>query len=253
MQHAISLEVDGRTLRGMEHVPARNNGEQVPAVILFHGFTGTKLEPHRLFWKVSRALEAVGVASFRFDFSGSGESDGHFEDMTVSQEIREAGAILDFVRQDPRIDRDRISLLGLSLGGVVASILAADRPGDVHRLALLAPAGNIRDIVMMMARDISITSDTRVYDHGGNLVGMGFAEDVAVLDPYQRASAYTGPVLIVQGTADVTVPRQVAERYRDEVYSERAQLHLIEGANHTFDRSDWETDLIGAVVNFVRP
>src|ERR1700730_7492286 len=135
MQRAIELVYNGMTLRGMEHIPHASSNEKLPAVILFHGFTGNKLEPHRLFLKISRALEQLGFACFRFDFLGSGESDGNFEDMTVSKEISEGNAILDWVRSDPRIDKDKISLLGLSMGGLVASVIAGDRPEAIHKLA----------------------------------------------------------------------------------------------------------------------
>jgi len=135
------------TLRGMEHIPEKSLDEKVPAVILFHGFTGTKLEPHRLFLKISRALEKQGIASFRFDFLGSGESDGDFEEMTVSKEIEEAHAIVDFVKRDGRIDPSRIYLLGLSMGGLVASVVAGERPNDVAKLILMAPAGNMYELI----------------------------------------------------------------------------------------------------------
>ena len=87
------------------------------------------------------------MASFRFDFLGSGESDGNFEEMTASKEIAEANTILNFVKKDPRIDPNQVSLLGLSMGGLVASVLAGDRPDDIRRLALLAPAGNMYEII----------------------------------------------------------------------------------------------------------
>jgi pimeloyl-ACP methyl ester carboxylesterase len=142
VQKAIELVYRGQTLRGMEHVP-EVSGDKVPAVVLYHGFTGNKLEPHRMFLKISRALEESGVAAFRYDFLGSGESDGNFEEMTVSKEVAEAHAILDSVKQDPRIDPERVMLLGMSMGGLVASLVAGDRPADVAKLMLLCPAGDM--------------------------------------------------------------------------------------------------------------
>ena len=49
--------MDGKTLRGMYHLPA---GEEIsPRSFCFTG-SGTKLEPHRIFLKLSRRLEAAG-------------------------------------------------------------------------------------------------------------------------------------------------------------------------------------------------
>ena len=49
MQQAVELVVDGKTLRGMYHLPAGEGS--FPTVLLFHVFGGTKLEPHRIFLK----------------------------------------------------------------------------------------------------------------------------------------------------------------------------------------------------------
>ncbi|KLU63127.1 hypothetical protein CEB3_c04770 [Peptococcaceae bacterium CEB3] len=77
----------------MEHFPTDMSDEEIPAVILFHGFTGTKLEPHRLLLKISHALEKLGFASFRFDFLGSGESDGALVLYTRREILRLGAAV----------------------------------------------------------------------------------------------------------------------------------------------------------------
>ncbi|GMA64494.1 lysophospholipase [Alicyclobacillus fastidiosus] len=251
MQRAVTLEIDGMTLRGMEHVPDTASEEPVPAVILLHGFTGTKLEPHRIFLKISRALEERGIASFRFDFMGSGESDGNFEDMTASLEIRDAKAILEMVRNDSRILPDQVSLLGLSMGGFVAGITAGDLGDAVNKLILLAPAGNLRDIIQAAAAQNGVRSDVPYFDQGGNLVGRCLYDDVLEIDGFERAKPFRGPVLLLHGTADGTVPYQVSEKYRAEVFGERAILRLIDGADHTFNSTPWEREVIREIVTFM--
>ena len=57
---------------------------------------------------------------FRFDFSGSGESDGSFYDMTVSREEKEVEMIHDFAKMKYYVDKDRLYWIGHSLGGVLA-------------------------------------------------------------------------------------------------------------------------------------
>lgn len=252
LQKATTLDVHGLTLRGMEHVPDIASSESpVPAVILFHGFTGHKLEAHRFFWKMSCALEQEGIAAFRFDFSGSGESDGDFVDMTPSGEIREAKAILESVKADSRIDSTKVSLVGLSLGGFVAGATAGDLPDAVHSLVLLAPAGSFRESVYRMSQEYGVTPDQEAFDHAGNLVGKELRDDVMGIDVYARSKPYQGPVLIIHGTKDEAVPYQVSEKYRDEVYDGRAILNLIDGADHTFNNVEWESMVISSVVEFI--
>ena len=100
MQKAVEIESRNLTLRGMLHIPDNAPGK-VPVVCIFHGFTGTKVEPHFIFVKLSRRLEKTGIASLRFDFGGSGESDGDFEDMTILTELDDAKAILDYAKSCP--------------------------------------------------------------------------------------------------------------------------------------------------------
>lgn len=249
MQKAVECVVRGLTLRGMEHVPVSTEAK-LPAVILFHGFTGTKLEPHRIFLKISRALENLGVACFRFDFSGSGESDGNFEDMTLNTELEEASAILDWVRQDSRIDPHRISLLGLSMGGLVASLLAGDRPQDVHRLALLAPAGNMDQLIAHAMNAYGVHERMDVFDYAGNLIGRGFPESLQDMRVFERAKQFQGPVLLIHGTKDEAVPYQVSLKYQQDAYEGRAVLQILEGADHTFNTTPWEQTVIAHLEDF---
>lgn len=250
MQKAITLIHQEKTLRGMEHIPDSAQSP-IPAVILFHGFTGTKLEPHRLFLKISRALEQKGIASFRFDFLGSGESDGNFEEMTASKEIAEANTILTNVIKDPRIDPCHVSLIGLSMGGLVASVLAGDRPGDIDKLILLAPAGNMYEIIKDAAEACLANPGLKVVDYNGNLVGREFAEDLRTLDVFGRAQHYEGEVLLLHGTKDPTVPSFVSSMYQEQSYGGRAKIHLIADADHTFNRYEWETELIAEICSFI--
>lgn len=252
MQKAIELSYHGLTLRGMEHVPERRTeDEKLPAVILFHGFTGDKLEPHRFFLKMSRALEQAGLAAFRFDFLGSGESDGDFEDMTVSNEIGEAKAILRMVQEDPRIDPTRISLLGLSMGGLVAGVVAGEHPADIDRLVLMAPAGEMYPFVEKTLGDELHNPELVTYDLGGDLVGRAFAEDCKTLNVFARSAGYQGDVLLVHGTNDPVVPVQVSHLYQELSFGGRAMLHEIEGADHTFNKYEWEREAIETVCQFL--
>jgi fermentation-respiration switch protein FrsA (DUF1100 family) len=115
----VQFEVQGQRIYGMLHLPdvaAKNSGTKVPAVAMCHGFTGNRIEAHRLFVKAARYFAANGFAVLRFDFRGSGESEGDFEQVTVSDEIADALAALAFVRRQSVVDENRIGLIGLRRG-----------------------------------------------------------------------------------------------------------------------------------------
>ena len=187
MQTAVELEVNGLTLRGMLHRP--ENCQPSPMVVAYHGFTGQKTESHFLFVKLSRALAAAGLACLRFDFSGSGESDGDFAAMTFGGEIAEAKAVLDYARSLPFANPARIFLVGLSMGGAIASIVAGDEPAKTRAIVLLAPAGNMPALIearITPEAKAQLATEGRI-DIGGHWLGKEFCEELQAWAIYERA------------------------------------------------------------------
>jgi pimeloyl-ACP methyl ester carboxylesterase len=86
--HFVEFQSGRNTLRGMLHLPG-GPGRHA-CVMLCHSFTGNRLESHFLFVTIAPALDAAGLACLRFNFAGSGESDGDFVDMTTAGEVAAA-------------------------------------------------------------------------------------------------------------------------------------------------------------------
>src|SRR5690606_7224053 len=102
-------------IRGTVHIPEGFTGAR-PCLIFCHGFTANRDEPHFMFVKIARALEKIGVVSIRFDFLGSGESDGEFCDMTINTEVEDCKAVIAYAKSLEFIDENNINLLGFSKG-----------------------------------------------------------------------------------------------------------------------------------------
>ena len=251
MQKSVEIGSRGLTLRGMVHIP-QTTTEKVPMVCFFHGFTGNKMEPHFIFVKLSRMLEAKGIASVRFDFGGSGESDGDFADMTISKELEDAKVIFDFAKSLEGVDTTKIAVLGLSMGGAVASMLAGELKDEVQALCLWAAAGNMGELVMLgrSEEDLKAISKNGFYDVGGLLVGEEFLKDAQSLDIFKKATPYDKNVLLIHGDKDMAVPLSTSDRYL-EIYETRGSLHVIEGADHTFNNKEWEDEALEYTLGFL--
>jgi len=239
LERPVVLESHGQQMVGMLHLPQGKG--PFPAVAIYHGFTGTKVEPHRLFVKMARALMAAGIAAVRFDFRGSGDSEGDFADMTVSGEIADAIRVLDFLEEHEAVDAQRLGVLGLSMGGAVAASVAG-KDTRVKSLALWAAVAKF-DVFETEEELLAQARKQGWVDLNGNMLKYSFYEDARQQKPLDWARRFSGTALIVHGDADPTVPVAHADLYYDALAGTKEKF-IVPGADHTFNSQKWETAVI---------
>lgn len=227
MEQFAQFRVGGQRVYGMVHIP---DGEPPasgwPSVVMLHGFTGNRLEGHRLFPLFSRHLVPRGVASLRFDFRGSGESEGDFSEMTVAREVEDTEAAFAYLRGLPLLDPERVMGLGFSMGGLVAALAAEKvRP---HRLALWAPA--LPELWLGLLR--GGYAPPVIVDYGGWPLGREFLLEMPRVRPLEAAARWGGVARVFHGDADAVCPPAFGVRYAQALGCDAV---AIPGANHTFD------------------
>lgn len=136
LREAITLENNGEKIFGILHRPLHS--KKVPAVVICPGFAGNKCGKFRMFVTLGKALAKQGIAVLRFDYRGSGDSEGEFRDITLEGKTSDTEKCLEFLTNDPQIDTSRLGLLGRSLGGAIA-VLTARRMPIIKSLVLWAP------------------------------------------------------------------------------------------------------------------
>lgn len=124
-------------LFGMLHLPEQE--PPFPAVLMIHGLAGTKAGRHRLYVRLAEKLSQMGIATLRIDMRGCGDSEGDFRDITMEAQIRDAVMSLEFLAKHPLICKGRIGILGRSMGGAVA-VLVAEQARKMHALTLCSMA-----------------------------------------------------------------------------------------------------------------
>ncbi|MEU6859655.1 alpha/beta hydrolase [Glycomyces sp. NPDC046736] len=243
----LNVEHDGRTLRGVLHLPQPHR-EPVPAVVLCHGFGGNRMEFGNVFVHLSRRLAARGLAAVRFDFAGCGESDGDIADLTVSDQVDQVLAVVDQLSRHSALAARRVSLVGMSLGAIAASLAAAKCA--VQSLAMWAPPALA--LAATGPADEPTWDEIRqrgFRDHGGVPVHRKCIEDGFGIDAFADAAAYAGPVLFASGTEDPLVPGIVRDRYL-EVYGDRFEAHRFDGVGHAFETVPARERLLETTVEF---
>jgi len=207
-------------------------------VVLCHGFlSGKNSTTNRT---LTRLLNEQGLATFRFDFFGHGESDGPFENIMISLALHQTLAVLDLATAR---GYDRIGLVGSSFGGLVAILTAAQRR-DIACLALKCPvvdfAEELRSTFSPEELDQWQATDTIPNIIGGPdrvRLQYDFYEDCLKHIAYGPAERITVPTLIVQGEQDECVPPHQSRRLHDALRGPK-RLDLLPGADHQFTRGE---------------
>ncbi len=135
---SVVVENQGQKVFGILHLPKHKDGQKFPAVLFCHGLAGNKIGKHRVYVDLAYKLASEGIATLRFDYRGCGDSEGHFHDVTLSGHFSDALAFLDYLKQHPNIDSQRLGLFGRSFGGAVA-VKAAAESASVRSLVLWCP------------------------------------------------------------------------------------------------------------------
>lgn len=121
---------DGDKLGARLDLPS--SGEPHAYALFAHCFTCSK--NLRAVGHISRALTEAGIAVFRFDFTGLGESEGDFADTNFSSNIADLVAAADYLASQHRAPK---LLIGHSLGG--AAVLQA--AGQIESAVAVATIG----------------------------------------------------------------------------------------------------------------
>lgn len=240
----------GKLLRGMIHQPASVRGPR-PAVIFLHGFTGDRMESHWIFIKCARALARQGIASLRFDFYGSGESDGTFYEATLQSEIADARAAVRLMQQQKGFDAARLGICGLSLGGCVAACIA---PAAKARALVLWSAVAHPAILQNLSEKFGKASPNHpgAFEYDAREISERFLRDAAKVNPLQGVRRFRRPTLIIHPGKDKSVPRSHAQDFLQASKAEVKKKVIVPGADHTYTSIAWESEAIGRTVEWFK-
>lgn len=215
--------------------------KQAPVIIFSHGFGGT----HMFGEAYAQALAPMGYAVYCYDFCGGSNmsrSEGETSQMSIFTEAEDLKAVMDGLCQLEYIDPAHIILVGESQGGMVSSLVAAQRKDQVERLILIYPAFCIKDDWVKMYPTLDDMPE--VVDFWGIKLGHAYLEGLYDLDVYETIRGYEGPVSIFHGDQDPVVNLSYSERAQ-EAYK-NATLTVLPGEGHGFS-PDAQAQVIGAI------
>jgi pimeloyl-ACP methyl ester carboxylesterase len=218
-----------------------------PGVVFLGGFrsdmTGTKAQ------YLEDWARAEGRAFLRFDYSGHGQSSGEFEQGAIGDWAADAMAAVSRLTAGPQV------LVGSSMGGWIALLLAREMPGKVAGLVTIAAAPDFTEDSMWAGFD----ADQRaVLEEVGKIALPSEYGDPLVITRrliedgrdnlvLRAPLPLPFPVRMLQGTADADVDMAVALRLLAHVTGDNIRLTLVKGADHRFSDPAC-LDLIAAAI-----
>ena len=219
--------------------------KEAPLLVVSHGIGSN----HRSGAPYAEALVRQGYAVYCYDFCGGGrasKSDGKTSDMSIFTEEKDLEAVIDGFRNVKGIKKGKVTLLGISQGGMVSALYAGDNPKKVEKLVLVYPALCIKDD--WVTKYPRITDMPEVVNSFGMQLGRAYVEGLYDLDVYGRISRFTGKVQIIHGDQDRLVPVSYSEKaheaYRNSVFK------VMPGAGHGF-RGKVQEEAIEIIKDFL--
>ncbi len=119
-------------------LPAKSaRGEELPLVVLCHGFTGNR-QGDGHFAPLAEDLAAHGIATVRLDFAGCGESTEPYANYTLANMAADVDSVIGYMQAT--YGTGKTALVGHSMGGRLASLYPQLGQYPVTALALWSPA-----------------------------------------------------------------------------------------------------------------
>jgi len=255
LETPVVFHNNGEQIVGVFHHAQNASAARTPAVVFLHGFTGNKVEVRRVFVRTARALAARGIASLRFDFRGSGDSEGEFSQMRVSGLFADALTAFQYLKEQPGIDSNRVGVIGFSMGGMVASQLLSKESG-IKAAVLWSPVAHPGSLIEDLDNWSTGGGRRGLIDLGGWTVSRAFVEEYAKASPIQwiSESKIRAPILLIHGSEDESVPVDHSFDYEQafKTAGSRVQLKVLEGAGHTYESIELDRMVVNHTVKWLQ-
>jgi pimeloyl-ACP methyl ester carboxylesterase len=174
--------------------------------------------------------ERRGLFLLRFDYSGTGSSEGRFEDGTLQRWVDEAMLMLDELTRGPVI------VIGSSMGGWIALHLALRRPERIAAMVGIAAAPDFTDwgypdrLKERLAAGETLRREFP--DGGAQVTTSGFWASGQAMRLLDSGIAVDCPVRLIHGDKDEDVPLEIAFQLKDRLRSADVQVTAVKAGGH---------------------
>ena len=190
--------------------------------------------------------KANGRAMLRMDYAGNGASEGRFADGTLASWRDDVLLLMDALTQG------RVVLVGSSMGGWLALLVALARPDRIAGIVGIAAAPDFTEWGFTDADKALLQTEGRMeeptpYGDQPYVTTLAFWQSGQALRVLDGDVAIDCPVRLLQGQADPDVPWQTALTLAERLRSCDVQTLLIKDGDHRLSR-DADIDVLIRIV-----
>lgn len=221
----------GETLVGTLDRPDK---EPEGYALMAHCFTGGR--NHHATRRIARELTERGLAVLRFDFTGLGDSGGHFVEATFSSNVSDIVLAADWMRAEhgaPHL------LVGHSLGGAAVIPAALEIPEVAAVATIGAPSdpAHVTHLFEEVLGEVEREGRADVVLGGQHLkVSQAFVDDLQAFNPLSTTAALERPLLVMHSPQDEVVELENANGIFRAARHPKSFIAL-DGADHLLRRA----------------
>lgn len=227
----------------------RHRAGKAPTIVFLPGYMSDMLGGKAL--ALAEWAHSQGQAMLRLDYAGCGESEGDFDDGTLASWRDDARLVIDtLVPEGPLV------LVGSSMGGWLALLLARDLGARVAGLVGIAAAPDFTDWGFDAEQKATMRREGRLVEP----TPYGDQPYVTTLEFWESGEAnrlldgpidIDCPVQLLQGQADADVPWQTALKIAERVRSADVQTLLVKDGDHRLSRPQDIALLVATVASLM--
>jgi dipeptidyl aminopeptidase/acylaminoacyl peptidase len=244
---------DGRLISGFLYMPPARFKAPRPVFINIHGGPEAQARPSFL-GRSNYYLNELGVAIFYPNVRGSSGYGKTFlqldNGLLREDSYKDIGALLDWIKTQPRLDANRIMVTGGSYGGHMTFAIATLYD---DRIRASLPVVGISNLVSFLERTESYRRDLRRAEYGDER-DPKMREFMLRIAPLNHAKNITKPIFVVQGGNDPRVPLNEAEQMVKTMRDNKTPVWYLmaKDEGHGFNKKKNQDFLFYASVMFIR-
>lgn len=234
MRKYMEVEYKGNMMRGFHDI-----GGADKVVIVTHGIGGNKLGFKFVFKQFADSCVNSGISTLRFDFVGTGESDGDFADTRHSDQVFQ---VIEIIKAAKELGYKQIYLCSTTIG--CYSIWHAAK--QVEGIKGIVNWNPICNFDRYEQNNLKGTNEDGSIDMKGLYLNPTYTRDLGKLE--RNIPSFDCPVMLLQGELDGEYMHDDA---RNTAKHNNWNYKVIDGGNHLWEGDQVRKDLFNATTDFV--